>query len=117
MPCIANHSNGKIGLPVYKERKLVGMVFIDAGTSKEINDNTWDMIKKSKAVQMYLKADTISEVKRAGDVPTFSRPLDELPVPPHLLRDEERSNPAGNLPPITASVKRRQRSNTVISYD
>lgn len=117
MACIANHSNGKIGLPVYKERKLVGMVFVDAGTSKEIPDSTWDMIRKSKAVQSYLKADTISEVKRVGDVPTFSRPLDELPVPEHLKRAEERTNPAGNLPPITASVTRRQKSNTVISYD
>jgi hypothetical protein len=117
MACIANHSNGKIGLPVYKERKLVGMVFVEAGTSKEIPESTWDMIKKSKAVQSYLKADTISEVKRVGDVPTFSRPLDELPIPEHLKRDEERTNPAGNLPPIKASVTRRQKSNTTISYD
>jgi len=93
---IANHNRGALNLPLYRfdngKKQLLKLIEIPYGRTKDIPDAEWDQIKKSKAIQAYLKKGILTELKTAteeSDSPVMDEPTASLPIPEDLLRPEE----------------------------
>lgn len=111
---IANHGAGEVKLPLYVNRdgknRLVELIPIAGGKTSLVNSQKWDRIKTNKQVQAMINSGFLSEVRTAKkeneDVPTFARPLDELPVPEELLQPQE--VPQAGTSDVSAKITKRQ---------
>jgi hypothetical protein len=108
---IANNHTGTIIFPRSGQGaiRLPPLVLLP-GKSVLMQKDDWERLKANQGVQNYLDAGLISEVDREGTVPVSSQTTTILPIPDHLMRDEE----MGQQTDVKSQVVRRKASTLTI---
>jgi hypothetical protein len=108
---IANNHTGDIVFP-RKGRGALKTVplTLPAGQSVIVDGEEWIQLKLNKSVRNYLDAGLISEVSKVGEVPVMSQSSTDLPIPEHLLREEE----MGKQTDVKATVRRKTASRITV---
>lgn len=102
---VANNHTGDILFPRASRGAIKSVpLVLPAGKSIMVEADEWIQLKTNKSVRNYIEAGLISEVAKEGDVPVSSQSSTELPIPEHLLREEE----TGDNVPVKASVRRKK---------